>query len=85
MKTKYEKGDDVWIHVGSTPGKLSKGTVLEVLDLSEHGYSFLNYLIEIQTSIDPILEVREAMTMSEDEKGPIGLFRKMKERHKNEG
>ncbi len=80
MKTKYEKGDDVWIHVGQNAGKLSKGKVLEVLDLSEHGYVSQQYLIEIQTSIEPLLEVRNPMTISEDEKGPVGLFRKMRER-----
>ena len=80
MKIKYAKGDDVWIHLGYEPGKLSKGKVLEVLDLSEHGYSFLNYLIEISTSIEPLLEVRNAMTISEDEKGPVGLFRQLKEK-----
>ncbi len=85
MKTTYAKGDDVWIHLGTAPGKLSKGKVLEVLDLSEHGYTFLNYLIEIPTSIDPLLEVRDVMTMSEDAKGPVGLFRKLKESMKNEG
>lgn len=84
MKTSYDKGDDVWIHLGEAPGKLSKGKVLEVIDLSEHGYTFPNYLIEIPTSIDPLLEVRDAMTMSEDAKGPIGLFRKMREGMKNE-
>jgi|688.fasta_scaffold1867369_2 hypothetical protein len=84
MKTTYAKGDDVWIHLGTAPGKLSKGKVLEVFDLSEHGYTFLNYLIEIPTSIEPLLEVRNAMTMSEDAKGPVGLFRKLKESMKNE-
>jgi hypothetical protein len=83
MKTEYVKGDDVWIHLGVVPGKLSKGKVLEVLDLSEHGYGFKHYVIEIETHIDPVLEIREPMTMSEDEKGPIGLFRSMAERWKN--
>lgn len=84
MKTEYAKGDPVWIH-GIESGKLTKGKVLQKLDLSEHGYTFDNYLIEIDTSVDPLLEVRCIMTMSEDEKGPIGLFRKLAEEIKNEG
>lgn len=82
MKSEYKSGDDVWI-AGIENGKLTKGKVLERLDLSKHGYTFDNYLIEIDTHVDPLLEVRCIFTMSEDEKGPLGIFRKVAEEVKN--
>ncbi len=75
MKTDWKAGDTCWIY---GHGHKSKGTILEVLDLSRHGYSILEYLIEIQTSIDPVLEVRNAFTMAESEEGEIGLFSNLK-------
>lgn len=78
MKSDWKKGDDVWIFMPHHKGEKSKGTILEILDLSEHGYSWPYYLIEVQTSIDPLLEVREAFTMAESEDGPIGIWSKMR-------
>ena len=72
MKTDWKKGDTCYIAMGGS--KLSKGKILEVLDLSEHGYTYLNYLIEIPTHIEEILEVRQAYTMAEFEDGPLGIF-----------
>ncbi len=74
-REKYEKGDECWIYVGNHGGEKSKGTVLEVLDLSEHGYTYLNYLIAIPTGIEDLLEVRNAGTMSPSENEPIGFWK----------
>jgi len=72
----FKKGDSCWIYMSGHEGKLTKGKVLEVLDLFEHGYTHLNYLIEIETGIDTMLEVRHGFTMSDNPEGPIGLWRK---------
>lgn len=56
MKTKYEIGDDAWIYIRDHEGERTKGKVVAVLDLP--GWGGLNYVIEIETSMDPLLEVR---------------------------
>jgi hypothetical protein len=73
---KFEKGDDCWIAMGGP--KLCKGKVLEILDLKDHGYTFLNYLIEVQTGIDPVLKVRCGWTMSDHPDKQIGMWRRDK-------
>lgn len=75
---KFNKGDECWIAIGNPDGKLSKGKVLEILDLAEHGYIFPNYLIEIETGIDPMLVIRCGLTMSDAEDKEIGLWRRGK-------
>lgn len=77
MKKEYNLRDKVWIHVGEK--NLVEGRVVEIIDL-EHlneGHSKDNelYIIEIDTSIDPIYEVRTWEQISPDAKGPIQLFR----------
>lgn len=75
IKTKYNKGDDVWIHGISPTNKLTKGKVITSLNLSEHGYSGIQYVIAINTGIDDLLEIRTWETMSQDSKGPVGALR----------
>jgi len=57
----YNIGDFVWIFVGNHHGEMSKGTIVATLDLP--GWQFRNYVIEVPTSIDSLLEVRCAQTM----------------------
>lgn len=74
MKNKYEIGDPVWIYMAFHDGELTKGKVVHAFSLPswcipEH------YVIEIETEVDPVLEIREPNTMSEDGLGPIGMWR----------
>lgn len=77
---KYNIKDTVWIHIGER--KLTKGRVVEIIDLShlEEGYDPNRefYIIEIETGIDNIFEVRDYDQISSDAKGPINLFKKHK-------
>lgn len=53
---------------------LLEGKVVAVLNLE--GYSFEHYVIEVDTHIDPVLEVRNGHTISDCAEGPLGLWRK---------
>lgn len=77
VKKSYSVGDTVWIY-GISPknNKLIQGKVLKELDLSDVGYTAgPYYIIEIPSHIDPLLEIRTWDTMSQDNKGPVGMFR----------
>lgn len=75
VKKDYNVGDDAWIHGISPSNKLTQGKVISKLDLTTQGYTDLQYIIEIYTHIEPLLEVRSWHTMSQDEKGPVGSLR----------
>lgn len=79
IKKQYEMNDVVWIHIGD--GKLHKGKVVDIFDLEHAGYSkdMEFYIVEIQTSIEPLLEVRTWENISQDQKGPIGAYRELKD------
>lgn len=81
MKTEYNIRDRVWIHIGGP--KLTEGRVVEIIDLDHlnEGYDPNRelYVIEISTPIEPLYEVRVAETMSEDERGPIGIYKTLKD------
>jgi hypothetical protein len=79
IKKQYELKDQVWIHLSS--GKLTKGRVVDFFDLAHVGYPKETefYTIEIQTSIDPILEIRTWEQISQDANGPIGCYRMLRE------
>lgn len=77
VKKEYKNGDTVWIHGIGTKNKLTQGTVISCLDLSSKGYSDSQYIIEIPTHIEPLLEVRSWYTISQDENGPVGGLRSM--------
>ncbi len=72
MKLAYEIGDPVWI--AGYGDELTEGRVVHKFTLkgwcvAEH------YVVEIPTEIDPLLEVRDPMTMSHTAEGPMGLWR----------
>jgi hypothetical protein len=79
IKKQYEINDDVWIHIGT--GKLHKGKIVEYFDLGHIGRdrSTEYYVIEIPTSIEPLLEVRTWQEMSQDQKGPLACYRNMED------
>jgi hypothetical protein len=79
IKKQYEINDKAWIHLGGP--RLSEGKVIDIFDLEHAGYSKDQefYIIELQTGIDPILEVRSWEQMSQDAKGPIGAYRRLRD------
>lgn len=77
-KTRYDIGDTVWIAgISRNSTRLTKGNVIKVLDLSTDGFSFPQYVIQIHTPIDSILEIRDWQTISEDDHGPVGGLRQL--------
>lgn len=78
MKTEYNLKDTVWIHMGER--KLTKGRVVEIIDLEHldegHDHDYELYVIQVQTGIDPVYEVRDFGQISPDPQGPIALFRR---------
>lgn len=80
VKTKYNIGDPVWIHGISRENKLTKGKVVQVVDLSSVGYlDGPHYIIAVSTGIEDLLEIRTWEAMSETAKGPIGGLRTLKD------
>ena len=71
---KYKIKDPVWIHMGER--KLTPGRVVHIFTLDKAGRDF--YVIEIETGIDNVYEVRDFDQISPDEQGPINLFRKLR-------
>jgi hypothetical protein len=78
MKKEYNIKDRVWIHLGES--KLVGGRVVDIFDLAHiDGYPADRefYVIEIQTGIDNIFEVRDFDQISPDSTGPINAYRKL--------
>lgn len=78
MKTEYNIKDTVWVHMGER--KLTQGRVVEIIDLDHlkegHSSEYELYIIQVQTGIDPVYEVRDFGQISPDSQGPIALFRR---------
>lgn len=78
VKTKYNIGDSVWIHGISRENKLTRGKVVQIVDLTSVGYlDGPHYIIAVSTGIEDLLEIRTWETMSETAKGPIGSLRSL--------
>lgn len=81
-KLKYYVGDNVWVHgivmrkvsKNKTINELTPGKVVHVFQL-DWGPEY--YVIQIETSIDPELTIRSSWAISQDERGPIGLYRRI--------
>jgi hypothetical protein len=73
-ETTYKIGDKVWLYVGNHGGKTSEGKVVHIFNL-DWGSTF--YVIEIDTHVDPLLQVRDWMTLADEPGGRIGLFKSM--------
>ncbi len=58
----YKVGDDAWIYLGNHQGVMTKCKVIALLD-NLPGWSFRQYVVEIDSHIDPILEIRSSSTM----------------------
>ena len=78
VKQKYKVGDQAWIYgIAAGPGynRLTAGTVVHEMEIE--GYSDIHYVIAISNGIQDLLEVRTWEEISQDDKGPIGSFRKL--------
>lgn len=62
MVQDYKVGDQVAINLGTDGADPFKGEVVAVLDLP--GWIFRNYVVALETEMDPLLEVRSALHMS---------------------
>lgn len=67
----FKVGDTAWVHNGT--GNLIDGQVVHIFQLDWGGP---HYVVEFQTSIDPVLDVYDGMTMSDSKDKPIGFWRK---------
>jgi hypothetical protein len=68
----YEVGDLVWLYIGDPEGKKYPGKVVHKFQLPD--YSFKHYVVEIDTHVDPLLEVRCWGTLSDTEDGYLNYF-----------
>lgn len=81
IKKEYNIGDNAWIYgISRNNTKPVKGSVVFKFNLSNIGYSkdIVYYVISVPTEIEPLLEVRSWEDISQDEHGPIGMFREIK-------
>ncbi|NBP00379.1 MAG: hypothetical protein EBU90_09690 [Proteobacteria bacterium] len=78
IKKVYEVGDSAWVHGIRSDNKLVKGQVIKKLDLTNEGFSEPYYIISIPTHIEPLLEIRQWENLSQDERGPIGMYRDLR-------
>jgi hypothetical protein len=71
--------DSVWIHIGEPA--LVKGRVVDIIDFAHlkenHDPNDKHYVIEIETGIQNVYEVRNYNTISFDENGPINLYKNL--------
>jgi len=78
IKTKYDLGDIVWIYgISRTNNRLTKGKIIHSFTLEHAGYnSEPHYVVSIPNEIEALLEVRTWHNISQDDRGPVGTFRK---------
>lgn len=77
MKSEYNIKDQVWIHIGER--SLREGRVVDVFDLShidENNTAEL-YVIEVDTPVEKVYEVRSFEQISPTPGGPINLFKNL--------
>lgn len=77
IKKHYKLGDTVWIYgIARAGDELRSGTVIKSFHIDQPGYEGIeHYIIEVQTDIEPILEIRTWKTISQDNVGPVGSIR----------
>jgi hypothetical protein len=79
VKKFYKVEDTVWIYgINRSNTKPVQGRVIKAVDLGDAGYSDVHYIIEVPTHIEPLLEVRTWHNISQDETGPVGSLRDLR-------
>lgn len=73
MIVKAKVGDTVWIH-----GVVSEGNPLWPAKVEHvfHLYGMEQYVVSVETHVEPVLHVRDGFSISDDPNKPIGLFRR---------
>jgi hypothetical protein len=71
----YKVGDEAWIFIGS---ERERGTVVAVLKLD--GWSEEQYVIQIETPVDSMLEVRSAFMMVQQDPRISVISTKLRDR-----
>lgn len=76
IKKEYNVGDSAWIHGIHRDNKLVKGEVIKkfTIDRADWPNEFY-YVVAIPSHIEYLLEIRQWENMSQDAKGPIGMYR----------
>jgi hypothetical protein len=69
----FDKGDTVWFYSEQKHREYTEGKVVAILNLA--GWGFCHYVIEVETSIDPVLYIRDGFTLSNDKNKPLGMYR----------
>ena len=77
IKKHYKLGDTVWIYgISRKENELRSGIVIKTFHIDRPGYEDTeHYVIEVQTDIEPILEIRTWKSISQDDVGPVGSIR----------
>ena len=70
----YAVGDVVYVHISEGSGKLREATVVHTFTLPS--WPMRQYVVEIPTSVDPILSIRDWWAISPTPDGPIALYRR---------
>lgn len=70
MTKVYNVGDIVWFYHDKHEGNLSSGKIIHQFEINNN----IQYVIEIETCIDPIYIVRDWLTLSPSKNKPIGLW-----------
>ena len=73
IKKNSAGGDTVWIYGIARTNKITQGKIIHEFMLE--GYECMQYVISVPTSIDPLLEIRDWNTISQDSAGPVGGIR----------
>lgn len=77
IKKQYNDGDTVWIFGINRPNTPTKGRIVKSFEIN--GYLGTHYVVAVSTHIEDLLEIRTWETISQDEHGPIGMFREIKD------
>jgi hypothetical protein len=81
-KKSYNINDIAWIAgINSKSNRLVSGRVIKIFTIEIDNYdpTIQYYVIEVPTSIEPLLEIRTWETMSQDKHGPVGCIRDVSE------
>ena len=76
IKKQYEINDPVWIHGVTRDNKLCQGRIIKSFEID--GYTGTHYVIAIPTHIEDLLEIRTWESISQDNAGPIGMYRDLR-------
>ena len=61
--TDWKIDDTAWIHIGGPDNPLHEGKIVHIFELPHWAPGMKHYVVEIDTHIDPLLEVRSIGSM----------------------